>query len=295
MSENDAELAILLADVVGSTSLYESHGNDRALGLVTDCIDRICRLITEAGGEFVHSKGDDILAAFVDPAAALSVVFAIFAPGADTVLPIRVGLHFGSIIRARADIFGDAVNLTARLASTANPGEALISQDLVDRLPRSMRSQLRYLDAMALKGKSQPCRIYTLPTPDHSLHTDISSILLPRKTRIETSPRAVEMTLVYRDRTWQFGEGATVTLGRLPDCDLLIDRPWVSRLHASITIADGRVRLAERSSSGTFIMMGHSREAFIRREDVLLLGSGTISPSLRPAAEGAEVVRYAIS
>ena len=43
-------------------------------------------------------------------------------------LRARIGLHFGAVIRARGAVFGDVVNVTARLSTTANPGEVLISQ-----------------------------------------------------------------------------------------------------------------------------------------------------------------------
>ncbi len=71
MRRSNLEAAVLLTDVVGSTPLYEAIGDAAALGQITNCLDTIRTIIRANGGEFIHSKGDDVLCIFVDPGAAL--------------------------------------------------------------------------------------------------------------------------------------------------------------------------------------------------------------------------------
>jgi hypothetical protein len=100
-----------------------SAGDDVALGQIADCREHMCALVRSNGGEFISSKGDDVLSIFRDTAGAFRAASQMRIQSG---LPIsfHAGLHYGPI-RAGNDIYGDTVNLTARLAGIANPGEVL--------------------------------------------------------------------------------------------------------------------------------------------------------------------------
>lgn len=287
------DAAVLLADVVGSTPLYESAGNDIALGQIAEWRERLCALVRSNGGEFISSKGDDVLSTFIDAAGAFRTASQL---RAQRRLPIsfHAGLHYGPIIRVGNDIYGDAVNMTARLASIANPGEVIMSQSFVDLLAADERQSLSSLDKMTFKGKHQPCNIYTFLDEDQAVNTEISIGRGPSEIR-EATTCAVYLTLRYNGQTMSCGDNQSLSIGRSPDCDLVIDRQWVSRRHATIGVTNGRVRLTERSSSGTFLSIGPSQEMLVRREDVLLLGSGTISPGMQCTSSDAQVICFEIA
>lgn len=291
--EKSIDAAVLLVDVVGSTPLYESVGNAVAMGQIADWRECMCALVRRNGGEFISSKGDDVLSIFEDPAAAFSAAAQMREPAS---LPIsfHAGLHFGPVIRAGADIYGDAVNLTARLAAIANPGEILISQSLVDRLSPIHKELLGFLDKMNFKGKSESCSIYAFLDLDRSQSTQISIGRLSKAGAQETPMCGLGVTLRYDGRSISCLDNETLTIGRSSDCNLVINRQWVSRHHATVRVANGRVQLAERSSSGTFVSLRPGQEVLVRREDVLLLGSGTISPGLQSTSDGAQVVHFEI-
>jgi adenylate cyclase len=288
------EVAVLLADIVGSTPLYETAGNSVAVDRIADWREGICHLVRLNGGEFISSKGDDVLSIFSDPVGAFRCASQMLARAR---LPIsfHAGLHYGPIIRVANDIYGDAVNLTARLAAVANPGEILISQALVDLLSPADRSLLGFLDQMNFKGKSQPCSIYTFLDEDRTLNTQVSMGPLSRGPASGGAVRNVQVMLRYGDLTLACRDNESLSIGRSPDCDLVIDRQWVSRHHATVSIANGRARLAERSTSGTFISTCPGQEVLVRREDVLLLGSGTISPGMQCTSGDAQVIHFEVS
>ena len=164
MDQERVLAAVLLADVVGSTPLYERIGDDAALQQVSDCLDTIREIAARHGSDFIHSKGDDVLSLFERPEGALRAVRQIVSQLTRGSLTTRIGLHFGAVIRTRGEVFGDVVNVTARLSTAANPGEVLISQSFFEALSSEGRSDLRLLDKMPFKGKEEPfdvCR--TLP------------------------------------------------------------------------------------------------------------------------------------
>ena len=292
VSETDPGCAILLVDTAGSMLLYQRNGDDAASRQIAGLLGEFRQWIVAAGGQFIHSRGDDVLATFDDAEAALRVVLEILKPGRTSDLQFRVGLHFGPFVRTSDDIFGDAINLTARFAATANPGEAIISKDFVDRLPPASHSWLRYLDELTFKGKSQPQKVFTLATIDQTEIFHAGKAPVPGGNRYM---RAVQIRLDYDGKSIVVGEAEGVSLGRLPHCNIIIDRQWVSRHHATIRLVDGRARLSERSSSGTYISMQQATEIFTRREDIVLVGSGKISPGLRLASPGAQIIHFTIS
>ena len=167
--------AVLLADVVGSTPLYERIGDDAALQQISDCLDAIREVVARHGGDFIYSKGDDVLSLFESAEAALKAVCQISSQLTKGPLRARIGLHFGAVIRARGAVFGDVVNVTARLSTTANPGEVLISQSFFEALSADSRSALRLLDQMAFKGKLELFDVYTLGSDGGALSTQIAS------------------------------------------------------------------------------------------------------------------------
>jgi len=175
MDQERVLAAVLLADVVGSTPLYERFGDDAALQQVSDCLDAMRAIVAQHGGDFIYSKGDDVLSLFESPEMALRAVCQISQQLTKGPLSARIGLHFGAVIRARAAVFGDVVNVTARLSSTANPGEVLISQSFFEALTAGSRSALRLLDKMAFKGKQELFDVYTLRSDDGALSTPIAS------------------------------------------------------------------------------------------------------------------------
>jgi adenylate cyclase len=293
LHREDIEAAVFLADIVGSTPLYESLGDAIAINRIDQWRATMRGFIAENGGEFISSKGDDVLATFTEPRAAFAAVSRMRVPGSFSI-SFHAGLHFGHVIRAGGDIYGDAVNLTARLASAANPGEVLISQSLVDLLSPADRQALRFLDKITFKGKSEPCNIYTFLDDDRTLNTEISLGRLDRGG--QSAPQhSTRITLRYNDQTQSCGNNQSLTIGRSDDCNLVIKRPWVSRHHATVSIMNGRAKLAERSSSGTFISMQAGQEILVRREDVLLLASGTISPGRQCTSEDAQIIRFEVA
>ncbi|MEZ2333101.1 adenylate/guanylate cyclase domain-containing protein [Mesorhizobium sp. RCC_202] len=285
--------AVLLADVVGSVPLYENIGDDAALRQVSDCLDAIREIVAQHGGDFIHSKGDDVLSLFERPEAALRAVCQIDGQLAKEPLNARIGLHFGTVIRARGAVFGDVVNVTARLSTTANPGEVLISQSFFEALSAGSRSTLRLLDKMAFKGKQELFDVYTLGSDDGPLSAHVASrgTVVDRRS---APPPQINLVIRYEGQLRSCRNNESVTIGRSPECDIVVQRPWVSRHHATFTISSGKARLVERSSSGTFVSMGPGHEVFVRREDIVLFGSGVISPGRRSSLGDAQILHYEI-
>ena len=296
MSRNVPEVAILLADISGSTPLYEAIGDAAAARQIVACRDELRSIIARRGGTFIQSRGDDVLCTFAEPSSALRAACELLARSSASQLAIHGGMHVGPVVHAHGDVFGDAVNLTARLAALARPGEILTSKGFVDRMSPADRSSLRVLDTRILKGKSTPTEIYSLMPEDSAVRTEV---VFGRgsghtRTKFQQVVADVSVTLRYADWSRPCREQVSLSIGRSAECDLVIERSWVSRQHAVVTVRRGKVELEDRSSLGTYVSPRGGHEFFIRRETVVLTGSGTISPARRPTDANAEVIHYEV-
>lgn len=262
------ERTVLLADITGSTALYQRLGNEEAAHRVGVCIDLMRDLVEERGGVFVSAKGDDVLATFAAADDGLATVEAILSRMPVGGLSVHAGLHHGAVLDARDDIFGDTVNLTARLAAAANSGEVLISRALADQLSPDRRTRLRALSAMMLKGRTVPVEVF-------SLHTDTELFVQPAA----PGPCGDGPTLLVRlgERTWPVAPGQRLTFGRAEDNDLIVNERWVSRRHATVAVVQGRAELEDHSSFGSFLAFAGAPEILARRETIVVASSARLS------------------
>ena len=236
-----------------------------------------------------------MLGCFAEPSDAFRAARAMLARPADQVLRVHGGLHYGPIVRAGGDIYGEAVNLTARLAGLANADEALLSKSFVERLASHEATCLRPLDRIRLKGVSSPIEVYSFVDDDPATQTQVPLGTTQIRPAASWSPAAaVTIVLTHGRRARRCGESQSVLIGRSDECDIVLSRPWISRKHAMLTVRDGKAVLADRSSSGTWVAIAGGHELVLRRESIVLTGNGLISPAMPPARPEAEPIRFEI-
>ncbi len=294
MTEREHKVSLLIADISGSTALYDKVGNEIAFKMVGECLDNLRSILRANDGMFIRSKGDDVLGAFVNASNALKAAREMLSQQSNSPLAIHVGIHFGHVINLDTDVYGDTVNLTARLASLAKSGEILVSEHFVNQLSEGEKQWFHPLDNITFKGKSSPTNVYTLLEQDEAVRTRIMMKKSSTHTRDQQQRRRTKVTLKYKSATHTCTKGKSLAIGRTDDCDVVIDKPWVSRQHARVNFRRGRIELEDQSSSGTYVSTQDGYEIFLHRDNVLLTGSGVISPAVKSNADEAELIHYQV-
>lgn len=266
----------IIADVSDSTPFYEFMGDDQAQKLIQHEINRLREVLHAHGGIPVGQKGDDVLCYFDDPNAAIQAALEMVRKPPGSLLSIHAGVHHGPIVVAENGIFGETVNLTARLATAANPGEACVSDDVVARLRPELKTLLRPIGQLRLKGVSDPVLVSSLEAATE----DLSTVMHVPMGGGGTQAEGFSLVLSQDDQTWRCREGDTLNIGRSAQSDVVLPQPWVSRTHAVLSLKDGKLMLTDRSSSGTYVRFEEGREVILKRETIMLSGNGLISPAL---------------
>lgn len=184
-SEQRRRVAILFADLSGSTDLSHQLEAEETYRIVGECVSGLGNVIHEAGGYVVKSLGDGLMALFGapvahedDPARAARAALSLrkwMQSYADEIqtqhgvrLRLRVGINYGSVVaapiatgdRQAYDVLGDAVNVAQRLEAAAEPDTVCVSEAFY----RITRAEFEYRDrgVARVKGKPEPLPLFEL-------------------------------------------------------------------------------------------------------------------------------------
>lgn len=296
-SAHSCHRAILIADIVGSTELYESVGDALAKRRVGACLESLRQAVEGHSGRVVKHLGDGMLCAFESDLDAVLAALEMCERNNGQGLAIRVGVNAGQVLEDGGDVFGDAVNTAARISARARPMEILVSGELEASLSDELRSQARPVPPLTVKGKRDPLRLLALWSDQAS-----TSSQGPAETLCLTQPadpptaeiRVARLALSYLDKSLTLVGEEQVTIGRDTDCNLSVSSRHASRLHARVFGRGGRFVLADQSSNGTFLIQGRRTRLHLVREEAILYGAGSIYLGEDPEKGEIEPVRYRI-
>jgi TolB-like protein len=167
--------AILVADVAGYSRLMHASEEATHVRVTALLTNTILPAVTEHGGRIIKSTGDGFLAEFASAVDAVRAamqfqggVYKVAIPDAkDQRILFRVGIHIGDIIVGTHDIFGDGVNIAARLEGIAEPGGICLSSSVFDQVYGKIGIEFADLGARDLKNIARPIRAYAV-IPDGS-------------------------------------------------------------------------------------------------------------------------------
>jgi class 3 adenylate cyclase len=294
---SETVVAVLFADVVGSTRLYEVLGDLKARDMVVACVN-IMRAATERNrGTVIKTIGDEILAIFPTANDAVNAAGEMQQDiGAHPELAvegqhvaIRIGCHFGPVVLENKDIFGASVHTANRMTSQAKAGQIILSSGMIERLSPEWRAVTRQIDVTTVRGRSEEMELFEVLWQQE----DATSMLPSIEIDARTGHRPKRVRLRYHGKEFVVADGAeSLTMGRAEENDIVVEGSLISRIHARIEIGRNKVLLVDQSTNGTFVTSQDGKEAFVRRDSVALQGKGMIGLGKLPEATAPDSIRY---
>jgi len=168
--------AILSADVKGYSRLMEED-EEATIRTLTEYRDIIAKQVKLHKGRVVDSPGDNVLADFASVVDALkcAVQTQNEIDEQNENLPVnrkmefRIGLNLGDVAEEHGRIYGDGVNVAARIESLADPGGICISRTAYDQVRKKLTLGYEYLGEHSVKNIDEPVRVYrVLTAPEHA-------------------------------------------------------------------------------------------------------------------------------
>jgi adenylate cyclase len=291
-TEQERHTTVLFADVAGSTRLYETAGDAKALEVIAQCIERMSKAAESTGGRVVKTIGDEVMALFASPDAAASAasemhgaIEAMPVVG-DTRLGVRIGFHAGPVIQRDNDVFGDTVNLASRLVEQAQKGQIITSQETAAQLSPAFRTFTRKLYSIQVKGKAEEvelCEVLWRVGGDMTSYTGFRPPARSGPTVLRIKYRGKE---IARRR-----EADSVTIGREESNNLQVHDQKASRQHCTIERRQDKWVLKDHSTNGTFVTAENDSEIMLQREEFILRKHGWIAFG-QPRSMTEEVAEY---
>jgi class 3 adenylate cyclase/pimeloyl-ACP methyl ester carboxylesterase len=208
MTNDDASMkrrlaAILAADIAGYSRLM---GADEA-ATVRDLKGHqaaVLPLIGRYGGRIIDTAGDGILAEFpsvinaTECAVEIQTVMATRNEGVPESrrMRFRIGINLGDVIHDESRIYGDGINIAARLEGIAEPGGICISRQVFDQVSRSLKANFQALGPRTLKNIAQPVDVFAIAPSDGRSGPGItapSALDLQQEIRFCTAPDGVQL------------------------------------------------------------------------------------------------------
>ena len=294
----DVEVAILFADVVGSTQLYEQLGDAQAREMVARCLE-IMRDATEScSGTVIKTMGDEVMSTFPTADDAMNAAKKM----QETIaveeslehdnghVAIRIGCHYGPVVQENRDIFGSAVHTANRMTSQAKAKQIITTSGTVDQLSSEWLGMVRQIDVATVRGRADEVVLFeVLWQPEEA------TSMLPTVGLGKSKSRTKKLSLSFQGIEITVGEGRkSATLGRAEDNDVVVKGNLISRLHARIEASKDRFTLVDESTNGTFVQTESGEEIFVRRDSTQLVGEGTIGLGRVAQPGTALAVRYIV-
>lgn len=289
------KLAVLFADISGSTALYDTLGDEMARQLIAECMILMMREMSAHGGTLIKTIGDEILCTFPDPIAAIEAAGAmqnaVENERSSNARPmyIRIGFHYGEVIHENGDVFGDTVNVAARITAITRARQIMTTRAVAAVLPMKLRSKMRQILRAELRGKQEALDVFQVSwEQDDTMSTRIGlpQFRKPADARNELILRYGQQTIVLDEQR------RSVVLGRENSCDIMIPSNFASRQHARIELSFTKFTLTDHSSNGTYVRFSDSQVIGLAREQIVLHKSGSISLGEPFAENSTELIEF---
>jgi adenylate cyclase len=269
--------AIMFVDVCGTAERLQAVGNARAQADIALLLATLSDAAARHSGRTIKTIVSQVMCAF--PKAHQAAAAAVDAQHAARAainrlnagsLAVRVGIHYGPVIEEKGDVFGDAVNVAARVLTLAKPAQILLTSETARELPTEASVDIRSIGTTHVKGKAEPIDLVEFIWERDSVTM--------ANARLATKREDVRLTAQFGNTTIELGANRPVLqMGRADANDFVVADPQVSRVHARIEYRRDRFFLVDQSSNGTFLSVRGKGEVMLRRDEIALESSGLIS------------------
>jgi class 3 adenylate cyclase len=291
--EQSRETTVLFAAVIGRDDLYAKAGDKAGHEAIEHCHFRLGRAAASCGGRLAKGTEDKVMVlaatpdSAADAASAMHLAMDKLPKTAGVKLALGIGLHFGPVIQKGDEVFGDPVNLAARLCEQAGPGQIILTEWTAKLLSPLYRGWLRNLQSAQIKGRSEEVGLCELVWRADDEATAFARV------RADDKPAApAVLRLKYRGlRLERRREKEALTVGRDPTCGLVVETDQASRIHCTIDRRKDKFIIADLSTNGTYVTIDGEPEVELQREELTLRKRGWISFG-QPRANATDIVEF---
>ena len=290
--EPSRETTVLFAAIMGADALNAAVGDKAGHEAMEQCQFRLGRAAASCGGRLAKATAEKVMVlastpdAAADAASAMHLAVEKLPKTSGVKLSIGIGLHFGPVIQKGDEVFGDTVNLAARLCESAGGGQIILTEWTAKLLSPLYRGWLRNLDKTQLKGRSDAVGLCELVWKADDEATAF------KRTHDEKPVGPTVLRLKYHGKRIELRrEKEIFVIGRDAGCNLVVNHDNVSRQHCTLERRRDKFVIKDVSTNGTYVTIEGDKEMELDREEMSLSKRGWITFG-EPRASATEVVEF---
>ncbi|MGH7804215.1 MAG: FHA domain-containing protein [Candidatus Binatia bacterium] len=272
--------AVLFVDVCGSTAYFDQRGEVAGQAMLERCFRLVVPEIELRKGRVVKRIGDGLLAVFDRAPAMLRAISAAHVNVAEANegqapeerIRIHSGCHFGPVVFDESgDVFGDVVNVAARVQGMAGPDEVFVTADVLREIgPDDPPVDSRQIGTFPLRGKESDVELHEV-----IWRSEHATMLFSRSALAELG---ATLHLRFDGETVELRtDRRRLSIGRIDGNDVVVPDSAVSREHAEIVRRRNFYYLVDRSTNGTYLRPSNGKPRHVHREEILLEGKGSFA------------------
>lgn len=297
LDETISRLAILYADVSGSTRLYEKFGDQIARSDIHICLQLLNDVAARWDGSVLKTIGDEVMCRFDNPLKAAMAAAEMQQDLADAgaagkfqtgKLRIKIGWHYGPIAFRGGDLVGEAPVTAQQVIKLAKAGEILTTGQAVAALTPELRVNCHLIDHLESDVGLGRVDVYRVQWEEAEDVTTMGTTESPDA----TIPRDT-LVLTHGDRVIRINDhNPACRIGRGADNDLSIHGKFASRNHSEIHYRHGNFHYRDLSVNGSVIQFNDGRQVRLHREEDFLRGAGLIGLGGTPEEDPESAIRF---
>lgn len=299
MTQSIQKLALIYADICGSTALYDKLGDVLARRLISRCITAMTAEIPVYKGTLVKTIGDEIMCTFASVEGAVNAACAMQRAvknaneGYSHPIHIRVGLHFGDVVCEDDNVFGDTANVAAHVAKITRANQIMATKTVIDALPADLQNKARQIMRSEFAGKQEQFDIFMISWGADELEK--TRLGIPAYRKNPENDNDGEMVLQYRDQSYLVNnKHKYAILGREDTCQIIVRNDFASRQHVRIEFRLGKFVVIDQSTNGTYVRLKGGKPVCLTRQELTLEGSGLINLGQEFSGDAIDSVEFSI-
>lgn len=282
MENDNQKVVVLFANISESTKLYERMDNDTATHMIKECLSLMQKITETQMGDVLNITGDKANCIFWDATSAVLAAKGMHeaiegylndGTQADVNINLHIGIHTGPVQKEGNEIFGDTVNILAKVTQIAKPREIMITEPVFDELEDMLKSSARHTKILKFKDNSPPLKLYEYIWEDYETTIAVNRTTFSMMETVEN----VCLELTYQNQKYKItNQAPQLKLGRQRQNDIVIRSESISRFHAFIELRNNRFILSDQSTNGTFVYPKDGHPYSVKQAEAFLEGSGSL-------------------
>jgi adenylate cyclase len=271
------------------------HG-DQFRGMIAGLFCDLSGIARHLGGEPAPAAQDRLMLSFAsadDAVAAAVMMHQFVATHPQSVLKeapylsLEIRIDTGTVLREDNRLSGDAVQWALDTAAACAPHRTLLSDTTYQYLSMENKKRASLLGRRVAASRHKMHSVYEFIGDDAGITLAQELVQAPSDREVLDIVHGPVVLTVDAARP-------VICIGRLAENDLILSYPRVSRKHAKIEIRQGKFILVDTSTNGTYVKIGDLDAIHVLKDEIPLIGKGTISPGRKAASSSPGAIHFTV-